>query len=125
MSTSVVPVEKQEAAAALERARLKAAVHMELLLEALTLRGLDPVASVRTVIDAFEANYKVSGMAAKQLAAEQANQGGFRLNIILSDRGGAPIEVFADRADDLVGAPPESAAMLPVSDDLTCDIHDE
>ena len=51
---------------ALEKARLKAAVGFEYMVELITLRGFDPTISTTQALAVAEHLYKVSGMAQKQ-----------------------------------------------------------
>lgn len=55
-----------------ESIRQKALVHVDVLSEILVLRATDSTASVKTVVDALDMNYKLSGLAAKNLAKEVA-----------------------------------------------------
>lgn len=55
-----------EAANALNNARLKAAVGFEFMVELLTLRGIDPSVVTKDALAVSEHLYKVSGMAQKQ-----------------------------------------------------------
>lgn len=50
--------------------RQKALVNVDILAEKLTKRAVDDAASVKTLVDALDANYKLSGLAAKNLAKE-------------------------------------------------------
>lgn len=56
----------EDAANALNEARLKAAVGFNYMVEVLALRGFDPSVSTRSALDISEHLYKVSGMAQKQ-----------------------------------------------------------
>jgi hypothetical protein len=56
----------EEAAAALSRAQLKAAVGFEIMVELLTMRGFETSISTKGALDISEHLYKVSGMAQKQ-----------------------------------------------------------
>jgi hypothetical protein len=55
-----------------ESIRQKALVHVDVISELLALRAVDPAASVKTLVDTLDANYKLSGLAAKNLAKEVA-----------------------------------------------------
>jgi hypothetical protein len=56
----------QQAQNALEKARLKAAVGFEYMVELISLRGFDPTISTTQALAVAEHLYKVSGMAQKQ-----------------------------------------------------------
>lgn len=68
MMTRSVPT-ADEAANALEIARLKAAVGYEIIVEQLTLKGFDPTCQTKDQLAIAEHLYKTSGMASKQAAA--------------------------------------------------------
>lgn len=53
-----------------ESIRQKALVHVDVINEILVLRAIDPTSSVKTLVDTLDANYKLSGLAAKNLAKE-------------------------------------------------------
>lgn len=53
-----------------ELIRQKALVNVNVLSEILTTKAINPAASNKTVVDAFDANYKLSGLAAKAVAKE-------------------------------------------------------
>ena len=63
---SSVDLEKQLT----ESIRQKALVHVDIISELLAERATDPSASVKTLVDTLDANYKLSGLAAKNLAKE-------------------------------------------------------
>ena len=50
--------------------RQKALVNVDLLAEILTEKAIDPTASSKLISDALEANYKLSGLAAKNVVKE-------------------------------------------------------
>ena len=62
-----------------ERARLQAASYLPQLLDIVAEKALDPSASPKSVLDAAEFAYKVSGLAKKQ--DEQNDKGRFVFNI--------------------------------------------
>lgn len=53
-----------------ESIRQKALVNVDVINEILVLRAIDPTSSVKTLVDTLDANYKLSGLAAKNLAKE-------------------------------------------------------
>ena len=109
-----------EVAGSLDRARNKAAIHLELLAERLTEKALDPVASVKTMLDAAEFNYKLSGLAGRQAPAQTG--GGFRLNIILGgDRKGEVLVVGKEDEGRVIDVVPEYVKDLPLLNDLVVD----
>lgn len=55
-----------------ELIKQKALVNVDILANILTKRAVTPQASVKTVVDALDANYKLSGLAAKGVAKELA-----------------------------------------------------
>jgi len=55
-----------------ESIRQKALVNVDVINEILVLRAIDPTSSVKTLVDTLDANYKLSGLAAKNLAKEVA-----------------------------------------------------
>lgn len=116
---------REDAARALENARLKAAINLEVLLDALTLRGLDPASNFKALLDSFEASYKVSGLAAKQAAAV-ASPVSVRINLN-TPRGGVTIEASAQPAADALdtlGDPPDFPVLVSNLDELRCDVDE-
>lgn len=79
--TPYVPtdLDRKFAEAATERARLQAATYLPQLLDIVAEKALDPSASPKSVLDAAEFTYKVSGLAKKQ--EEQNDKGRFVFNI--------------------------------------------
>lgn len=74
------------AAESIERARVTAAVRLADMVDMVTERALDPASNAKTIMDAAEFCYKVSGMAAKQDPKPPAS--GFRL--VINFGGDAP-----------------------------------
>lgn len=122
---------KEDAASALERVRLKAAVNLEILATQATLKGLDPTASLRSILDAAEFNYKLSGMA-KQVEPEKA-QSPFSLVINIGGNSttlsakvtksgetleNPPQDSFEHRVTSLADAPLHAAAFESDNSDL-------
>jgi hypothetical protein len=58
--------DRKAAEASLEAARIAAAAYLPQLLEILTEKAIDPGATPKTVLDAAEFTYKVSGLAKRQ-----------------------------------------------------------
>lgn len=76
------------AAEALERARLIASSRLCDLVEMVTDRAIEPQATAKTVMDAAEFCYKVSGLAAKQEPKQSGT--GFSIQINIPQTSGAP-----------------------------------
>jgi hypothetical protein len=116
-------VTPQDAALALENARLKAAVHLDLLSEELARRALDPVASVKTIHEAAEFNYKLSGLAAKQTAAAPIG-GGFKLTFNFNaarPSSGSARTIDVEPEHDVLENPPAAVSLLMAQNDLQCE----
>lgn len=125
-STALAPLvpTKAEADEALENARRKAAVNLDLLLEQYTTRALANTAPLTAVQAAVELNYKVSGMAAKQ-GAQQAAGTGFSIKIVLPDGNARSREVVVEQTpnvveepDVLASVPAYLSALFVENDDL-------
>lgn len=64
-----------------ELIKQKALVNVDILNNILTKRAVSPAASVKTVVDALDANFKLSGLAAKGVAKELAAAVSITINI--------------------------------------------
>lgn len=71
-----------------ELIKQKALVNVDILTNILTTRAVNPTASVKTVVDALDANYKLSGLAAKGMVKELAAAVSIVIN--MPGRGTAP-----------------------------------
>lgn len=116
-------VTAQEAAESLERARLAAAVNLELVSEQLITRALNPAnkASDKFLLDVADFNYRLSGLANKQAPA--SGQLGFKVafNFNAAPNGkptGVTIEASPIPEPDELGAPPSHVALFQVANDL-------
>lgn len=80
-TTPYIPndADRKWAEASTERARLQAASYLPQLLDIVAEKALTPEASAKSVLDAAEFAYKVSGLAKKQ--EEQNDKGRFVFNI--------------------------------------------
>jgi len=114
-----------EAAASLERARNKAAVHLELLAEKLTEKSLDPAATVKTMLDAAEFNYKLSGLAGKQAPAPTGGGMKVTFNFNAARPSGRTFDMTVEAEPDVLGNPPPLVSLIPVTNDLACDLEPE
>lgn len=84
-----------EAAEALDRARLKAAVGFEFMVELLTLRGFEPSVSTKNALEISDHLYKVSGMAQKQSIQANLPTVRFNFNSKTTSTGSVEVEVTA------------------------------
>ena len=83
-----------------EAIRQKALVRVDRLAENLHLRAIDPAANVRTLVDALDANYKLSGLAAKNQAKEQAAAA---VSIVINMPSAIPGYKFSGLGDTIPG----------------------
>ena len=83
-----------------EAIRQKALVRVDRLAENLHLRAIDPAANVRTLVDALDANYKLSGLAAKNQAKEQAAAA---VSIVINMPSAVPGYKFSGLGDTIPG----------------------
>ena len=124
--------DRKWAEASTERARLAAASYLPQLLDIVAEKALDPSATSKSVLDAAEFAYKVSGLAKKQ--EEQNDKGRFVFNINFRS-GTVSVEqekviehVPEDPVDNLLANPPESLQdaikALPVDDTLDLSFDD-
>jgi hypothetical protein len=108
-----------EAAKAIENARLKAAVGYEMLVELLTIQGFDPKTSVNNRLSVVEHLYKASGMAAKQEVPKNA---GFSISIVLP--GSQEKLVVGSAADEFPAIPAYMSTVSPVGNPIMIDVED-
>ena len=129
--TQLVPTDADRKAAeqSLEVARIKAAAVLPQLLELMVDKAIDPKAPAKTVMDASEFAYKVSGLAKRQ---EESKAGpSFVVKITLPGQnrevviGGGPAKTEEkddfDLLDSLPALPEHVTALLQPSDDLDFD----
>lgn len=128
--------DRKWAEASTERARLQAASYLPQLLDIVAEKALDPSASPKSVLDAAEFAYKVSGLAKKQ--EEQNDKGRFVFNI--NFRSGTvsveqekiiehePLAQPEDPVENLLANPPASLQdainTLGADDDLDLTLDD-
>jgi hypothetical protein len=125
--------DRKFAEAATERARLQAATYLPQLLDIVAEKAFDPSASPKSVLDAAEFTYKVSGLAKKQ--EEQNDKGRFVFNInfrsgtvsveqekVIEHDPPTELQPPEDPVGELLANPPESIhnaiKALPVDDAL-------
>ena len=140
--TPYVPtdLDRKFAEAATERARLQAAAYLPQLLDIVAEKALDPSASSKSVLEAAEFTYKVSGLAKKQ--EEQNDKGRFVFNInfrsgtvsveqekVIEHESPAALAEPAPEESPLDNPPPlvaEAMKSIPVDDtlDLNFDLED-
>lgn len=136
--TQYIPTDadRKWAEASTERARLQAASYLPQLLDIVAEKALDPSASPKSVLDAAEFAYKVSGLAKKQ--DEQNDKGRFVFNInfrsgtvsveqekvIEHEAPANTAEKLVKEAAPLLDAIPEYAQSVAFTDDLDIDISD-
>jgi hypothetical protein len=108
-----------EAAKAIENARLKASVGYEMMVELLTIQGFDPKTSVANRLSVVEHLYKASGMAAKQEAPKNA---GFSISIVLP--GSKEKLVVGSAADEFPAVPDYMSTVSPVGNPIMIDVEE-
>lgn len=82
--------------------RQKALVHVDLLSEKLYNKAIAPTATARVIADALDANYKLSGLAAKNVAKEIAGMVSITINIPKTEGTiGRTISVDAKQVDEI------------------------
>lgn len=136
--TQYIPTDadRKWAEASTERARLQAASYLPQLLDIVAEKALDPSASPKSVLDAAEFAYKVSGLAKKQ--DEQNDKGRFVFNI--NFRSGTvsveqekviehePLAQSEDPVENLLANPPallqDAINTLGAEDDLDFTLDD-
>ena len=136
--TPYIPTDadRKWAEASTERARLQAASYLPQLLDIVAEKALDPSASPKSVLDAAEFAYKVSGLAKKQ--DEQNDKGRFVFNI--NFRSGTvsveqekviehePLAKSEDPVENLLANPPaliqDAINTLGAEDDLDFTLDD-
>ena len=109
----------------LDEARRIAAANLLELAKKVALSALDDKASSKTVLDAAEFNYKLSGLAAKQTGATPTQ--GFKVSFNFNSakpNSAVTIEAEAVREDPdaLPDITPEHILALPVNNDLAADL---
>ena len=109
----------EQAATALNNARLKAAVGFEMLVELLTIRGFDPTISTKSALDVSEHLYKVSGMAQKQAVQTVTPTVKFTFNATAPS---APQETKGQTVDMEVEITQEAEFTDTLPDDVLSDI---
>lgn len=111
---------RDEAATAIENARLKAAVGYEMMLELLTIQGFDPKISVSNRLSITEHLYKASGMAAKQEAPKNA---GFSISIVLPGSKEKLVVGSGGPENDMLPAAPVYMSTMPqLGNPITIDV---
>jgi hypothetical protein len=108
-----------EAAKAIENARLKAAVGYEMMVELLTIQGFDPKTSVSNRLSVVEHLYKASGMAAKQEAPKNA---GFSISIVLP--GSREKLVVGSEVDEFPAVPDYMSAVKPIGNPIMINVEE-
>jgi len=93
--------------------RQKALVNVNVLSEILTMKAVNPAASGKLLVDALDANYKLSGLAAKNVAKELA--GIVSITINMPSRAAAPKVITGE----VVEVPQEESPALPTPDAST------
>lgn len=128
--------DRKAAEQAQERARLQASAYLPELLDIVVEKALDSSATSKSVLDAAEFAYKVSGLAKKQ--EEQNDKGRFVFNInfkagtvsvaqekvIEHEAPADTAEKLVEEAAPLLDAIPEYAQSVGFTDDLDIDISD-
>lgn len=123
MSQDLAPLKEpptpEQASRHLENARLKAAANLELITEKVAVRVLaegENAVSTKTLLDAAEFNYKLSGLAAKQTGATPV--AGFRVAFNFNaGRTGNSVTIEAT-PDVPLPDPPAHILSLKVLNDL-------
>ena len=114
------PPTDEQAARHLNEARNLAAANLVLITQKMGLKATDVEATPRTILEAAEFNYKLSGMAAKQAQGNPAASG---FQIAFNFNAAKPSRPIVDVTPE-PGALPELPAhlsILPVTNDLVVD----
>lgn len=105
---------KQKYGSLIEEVQLKSIQNLVVLTEELAMRGVEPGASLKTVLDIAEFNFKASGMAAKQVKDISPSGGGYQLFINFS--GNTKKESFSGVTIEQVPVQSPAAQALPTID---------
>ena len=93
--------EDEDAEFLAELIRQKALVNVNTLNDVLTLRAVNPASTARVLVDALDANYKLSGLAAKNQAKEAVG-GTVSITINMPSKATAPRIISGDTPAELV-----------------------